>query len=233
MMAASFTFGWKFLPFFSLSGNFFRLRRNYQRMFERLTLRERAGEESDTDLHRAALRGSGEAMATLYRRHGPLVYRFTLRMSQNASIAEEVTQEVFLALLRHTDRFDPGRSALSTWLCSIARNQLSKHFERNMRYQLAGEEEEAFDPPSLEDNPSLLLTRKETVEAVRQGIDMLPVPLKEVLLLCEFEDMTYEQAANILDVPTGTVRSRLHRAKLRLQLLLRPVATAIGKESSR
>ena len=172
-------------------------------------------------------------MATLYRRHGPLVYRFTLRMSQNPSIAEEVTQEVFLALLRHTDRFDPSRSALSTWLCSIARNQLSKYFERNMRYQSVDEDEETFDPPSFEDSPALWLTRKEVVEAVRQGIDTLPVPLKEVLLLCEFEDMTYEQAAYILNVPIGTIRSRLHRAKLRLQPLLRPVATVTGKESPR
>jgi RNA polymerase sigma-70 factor (ECF subfamily) len=201
-------------------------------MFERLTLGERAGGESDTELHRAALRGNGEAMAALYRRHGPLVYRFTLRMSQNASIAEEVTQEVFLALLRHTDRFDPGRSALSTWLCSIARNQLSKYFERNTRYQSV-EEDETFDPPSFEDSPALLLTRKEAVEAVRQGIDTLPVSLKEVLLLCEFEEMTYEQAGAILSIPIGTVRSRLHRAKLRLQPLLRPMASVTGKESSR
>ena len=199
----------------------------------RLTSGERAGGESDTDLHRAALRGDGEAIATLYRRHGPLVYRFTLRMSQDASIAEEVTQEVFLALLRHTDRFDPSRSALSSWLCSIARNQLSKYFERNMRYQSVDSEEETFDPPSLEDSPALWLTRKEAVEAVRQGIDALPVPLKEVLLLCEFEEMTYEQAAYILNVPIGTVRSRLHRAKLRLQVLLRPVTSVTGKESPR
>lgn len=203
-------------------------------MFERLTQRGLSGGESDTELHRAALRGDGDAIAALYRRHGSLVYRFTLRMSQNATVAEEVTQEVFLALLRHTDRFNPARSAMSTWLCSIARNQLSKHYERNMRYQQADEEEEgAFDPPSLEDSPAMLLTRKEAVEAVRQGIDSLPAPLKEVLLLCEFEDMTYEQAAYILNVPIGTVRSRLHRAKLRLQPLLRPVATVTGKESPR
>src|SRR5437899_1361202 len=142
-------------------------------MFERLTrgLGSTSG-ESDTELHRAALRGSGEAMAALYRRHGPLVYRFTLRMSQNASIAEEVTQEVFLALLRHTDRFDPQRgAALSTWLCGIARRQMLKHLERNGRYQATDSEDDIFDLPSPEDSPALWLTRKEAVEAVRQGVD--------------------------------------------------------------
>lgn len=201
-------------------------------MFKRSPSREMTVGESDGELHQAALRGDGEAMAALYRRHGPLVYRFTLRMSQNASVAEEVTQEVFLALLRHADRFDSSRSALSTWLCSIARNQLSKHFERNLRYEPADEEDETFDPPSNEDSPALLLTRKEAVEAVREAIDALPIPLKEVVLLCQFEDMSYEEAACILKIPLGTVRSRLHRAKLRLQTSLRPLACVAGKESS-
>ena len=92
-------------------------------MFERLRRRRLDGELSDEELHRAALAGSGEAMATLYRRHGSLVYRFTLRMSQDAAVAEEITQEVFLALLTQIGRFDAARGALSTWLCGIARRQ--------------------------------------------------------------------------------------------------------------
>ncbi|WP_260703654.1 RNA polymerase sigma factor [Edaphobacter flagellatus] len=198
-------------------------------MFKRLT----RSPESDADLHRAALQGRGEAMAELYRRHGPLVYRFTLRMSQNASIAEEITQETFLALLEHTGRFDPSRGSLSTWLCGIARHQLLKHFERNSRYQSADDEDNTYDPPSPEDTPDQRLTREEAVAAVRDGIDTLPLPLKEVLLLCEIEELSYEQASLILAIPVGTVRSRLHRAKLRLQPLLRPVATTTGKETPR
>ena len=70
-------------------------------------------------------------MAALYRRHGGLVYRFTLRMSRNDAIAEEITQEVFLALLTQIDRFDAQRGSLSTWLCGIARHQLWKHLQRS------------------------------------------------------------------------------------------------------
>src|SRR5215469_9673873 len=99
-------------------------------MFKRLRRRRLDGELSDGELHRAALAGSSDAMAALYRRHGGLVYRFTLQMSRNAAIAEEITQEVFLALLTHIDRFDTDRGALSTWLCGIARRQLWKHLER-------------------------------------------------------------------------------------------------------
>jgi len=100
-------------------------------MFERLRRKRRDGELSDGELHRAALKGSGEAMAAIYRRHGGLIYRFTLQMSRNETVAEEITQEVFLALLTQMDRFDATRGALSTWLCGIARRQLWKYLERS------------------------------------------------------------------------------------------------------
>jgi RNA polymerase sigma-70 factor (ECF subfamily) len=190
-------------------------------MFNRLRRVEPADCPSDTDLHHAVRQGSGEAMAALYRRHGPLVYRFTLRMSQDDAIAEEVTQEVFLALLGSSDRFDPKRAALSTWLCGIARRQLWKRFERNQHYVQIESEDESFDAESADDDPAISLSRKEAVDAVRQGIDELPALLKEVIVLCELEEMTYQQVAVVLGIPVGTVRSRLHRAKARLAPLLR------------
>jgi len=199
-------------------------------MFERLTGARRIDDKSDAELHQAALKGSGEAMAELYRRHGGLVYRFTLRMSQDVSIAEEVTQEVFLALLNQLNRFDPQRAALSTWLCGIARRQLWKHLERRDGDADAVSEDDAPEAESLEDGPATWLMRQEAVTAVRLGIDELPLPLKEVIVLCELEEMTYEQVALILAIPIGTVRSRLHRAKSRLTKLLRADAVSAGME---
>jgi RNA polymerase sigma factor (sigma-70 family) len=191
-------------------------------MFDRLRRRRLDGELSDEELHRAARAGSGEAMAALYRRHGGLVYRFTLRMSGDAAAAEEITQNVFLALLTQIDRFDAGRASLSTWLCGIARRQLWKHLERNdVATDFALDEESAADLPCPGDGPVELLLRREAVEAVRAGIDELPPVLREVVILCAFEEMSYEQAAQVLAVPVGTVRSRLHRAKARLADLLR------------
>jgi RNA polymerase sigma-70 factor, ECF subfamily len=199
-------------------------------MFERLAGRLKIDEKSDSELHKAALEGSGEAMAALYRRHGRLIYRFTLRMSQSSSIAEEVTQEVFLALLSRLDRFDPQRAALSTWLCAIARRQLWKHLERLDTPSAFVDEEEAPEAESCEESPVSWLLRQEAVESVRAGLDELPIPLKEVIVLCEFEELSYEQAAAILEVPIGTVRSRLHRAKARLAMLLRANLVSAGTE---
>ena len=199
-------------------------------MFERLMGGQRSDEQSDAELHKAALKGSGEAMAMLYRRHGGLVYRFTLRMSRDEAIAEEVTQEVFLALLRQLDRFDPEKAALATWLCGIARRQLWKHLER---FNCPGVEgEDAPEVESLDDSPVTWLIRQEAVAAVRQGLDELALPLREVIVLCELEEMSYEQAAQVLTVPIGTVRSRLHRAKARLAALMRGSMAGAGTEKT-
>jgi RNA polymerase sigma-70 factor (ECF subfamily) len=190
-------------------------------MFERDGDGQRSNPDSDTDLHRAVARGSEDAMAALYQRHGGLIYRFSLRISQDPSIAEEVTQDVFLTLLRQSDRFDPSRSQLSTWLCGIARRLIWKQLQRRQRHltiDLPGETEYL---ESLEDEPDVSLSRKEAVEAVQRGLDALPLLLKEVIVLCEFEEMKYEDAAKVVGVPVGTIRSRLHRAKARLGILLR------------
>jgi len=191
-------------------------------MFERLRRTRLNGDLSDEELHRAALKGSGEAMAALYRRHGGLVYRFTLQMSRNDAVAEEITQEVFLALLTQIDRFDAARGSLSTWLCGIARRKLWKHLERSGdadRFDF--DDESATEVISPSDGPAELLLRRETVDAVRAGLEQLPLVLREALILCALEEMTYEEAAQVLAVPVGTVRSRLHRGKAQLAGLLR------------
>jgi RNA polymerase sigma-70 factor (ECF subfamily) len=141
-------------------------------------------------------------------------------MSRNDAVAEEITQEVFLALLTQIDRFDAERGELSTWLCGIARRQLWKHLQRS---NAAGalDEENAAELEFSGDGPAELLLRSEAVAAVRAGMDELPAALREVVILCSLEEMSYEQAAQVLSVPVGTVRSRLHRAKARLAGLLR------------
>jgi len=189
-------------------------------MFERRARDQHADRAGDAELSSAIAQGGEAAIAAAYRRHGGLVYRFSLRLSQDPSIAEEVTQEVFLALLRQPDRFDPSRALLSTWLCGIARRLLWKELERRQRHAPLNRAEDAGEAESPADDPAAALSRKEEVAALQQGIDALPLPLKAVVVLCELEEMSYEDAAQVLEIPVGTVRSRLHRAKARLGLLL-------------
>ena len=185
-------------------------------------LHHRSQQDSDPELLLAAQQGSADAVTTLYHRHGPLLYRFTLRLSRDTAVAEEITQEVFLALIRNTSRYDPQRGAsLSTWLCAIARRQLWRHLERTQRFVPIDSPDEPFDPPSPDDNPAEILSRAEALAALREGLESLPLLLKEVIILCDLEELTYQQVALILDIPIGTVRSRLHRARARLAILLR------------
>jgi len=199
-------------------------------MFERFETREQSGEAPDTELLQAALNGSGDAISALYRRHGSLIYRFTLRISQDPGIAEEVTQEVFLALLNQLDRFDPARGALSTWLCGIARRQLLKHLGKFEDDRTGGGENDAIETESLDDSPMTMLIRQEAVASVWRGLNELPLPLREVIVLCELEEMSYEATATVLAIPIGTVRSRLHRAKARLASQLRNQTLCVETE---
>lgn len=177
--------------------------------------------DCDAALARAAAKGSGDAIVAIYERHGGLIYRFALRLSGDQSMAEEVTQEVFLALIKQAGRFDPARAELATWLCGIARNMIWKQIKTRDRWRSASADEEEGQTLAPEDDPDATLSRKEAVAIVRHGMEALPLPLKEVVVLCEFEELTYERAAAVLGVPVGTVRSRLHRAKARLAQLLR------------
>lgn len=181
-------------------------------------------EPVDSELLRSMLAGDEEALALLYRRRQGNVYRFALQMSGSKSIAEDVTQEVFLFLMREGHVFDPARGSLSAFLLGVARN----HVLRRMRVdQLLtpigedGDDEQAF-PSDSDLRPLDDLARAETVELVRKAVLSLPPKYREVVVLCELQDVSYGEAAEVLGCAIGTVRSRLHRARALLLLKLRP-----------
>jgi RNA polymerase sigma-70 factor (ECF subfamily) len=183
---------------------------------------ERADESSsECELLKGLVKGRDEAMSEIYRRHGGLVYRYSLRLIQDVSLAEEVTQEVFLALLKQAGQFDAERGSLSTWLCGIARRHVWKQLRMRNRHPAMPSDEELDEVESLDEDLCEVLTRQETLLAVERGIETLSADLREVIVLCAFEEMKYEDVAAVLGVPIGTVRSRLHRAKHRLALLLK------------
>ena len=200
---------------------------------------------ADDRLLRRMLAGDEDAFADLYRRKHPAIYRFALHMSGNPALAEDVTQEVFMALIREPGRFDPARGSLGAFLFGIARNHLRKRWERERRLvPIAGDSDELDDVVTLAASsnghgPLLAssfdsLESLDTIGRVRRAISTLPENYREVVVLCELEEMSYEEAAAALGCPVGTVRSRLHRARTILLEKLReapPVrrASALGK----
>jgi RNA polymerase sigma-70 factor (ECF subfamily) len=195
-----------------------------------------APDERDEVLLRRARGGDEASFAELYRRRQAGLYRFALQMSGSESVAEDVTQEVFMALLNEEIRFDPARGALSSYLYGAARNQVLRRLEKERSFvALADEDEEQFGRSNerLHDarrDPLSDLARSEMAETVRQAVLALPVHYREVVVLCELQEMSYAEAACALGCAVGTVRSRLHRARSLLGERLR--AFDEGEESA-
>ena len=167
---------------------------------------------TDDELMKLAVAGNEGAFLALYRRCQAAIYRFCLQMSGSIPVAEEVTQEVFLALIRGSARWDSERGPLQSWLVGVARNQVLRFVERDRRH-LGVEADECPEPVALNDSVLDDLTRSETREAVRQAVLSLPTRYREVVALCDLQEVTYEEAARILGCAVGTVRSRLHRGR--------------------
>lgn len=192
-------------------------------------------ELSDNDLLRQMLAGDEEALAQLYRRRQAVIFRFALQMSGSKSIAEDVTQEVFLFLMRQGHVFDPARGALGSFLLGVARNHVLRRLRvEHLLSPLADDYEEdsvalqpAGDLCPLED-----LTRAETIENVRKAVLSLPPKYREVVVLCELQDVSYVETAEILGCAIGTVRSRLHRARALLLIKLRPAESVEDANSA-
>jgi len=181
---------------------------------------------SDGDLLRLMLAGDEEALALLYRRRQATVYRFALQMCGSKTIAEDVTQEVFLFLMREGHVFDPARGALSSFLLGVARNHVLRRLRVEQLLAPLGDDPDEEVPlhASSDDCPLEDLTRAETIESVRKAVLSLPTKYREVVVLCELQDVSYVETAEILGCAIGTVRSRLHRARALLLEKLRPVA---------
>ena len=176
-----------------------------------------AGEISDGDLLERAAAGDEEAFTSLYRRRQGAVYRFALHMSGRRSVAEEVTQEVFLAVIRDAGKFDSSRGSALSYLYGIARNQVVRRLERDRPYVSLAEELEADAARWTAPEDTLGdLTRNETIESIRQAVLALPSSFREVVVLCDLHEMSYNEAASALGCAVGTVRSRLHRARAML-----------------
>jgi RNA polymerase sigma-70 factor (ECF subfamily) len=172
---------------------------------------------SDEELLRRMMAGDAAAFEMLYDRRQPGVYRFALRMSGSAAIAEDVTQDVFMALMRDGDKFDPSRGTVASYLFGMARHRVLRRIERERSFVSMSEE---IDDDSkldgrlvVEADPIVELERDEMIDTVRQAVLALPPHYREAVVLCNLEEMSYEQAAGIIGCPVGTVRSRLNRAR--------------------
>ena len=191
----------------------------------------------EADLVRRAQSGQAEAYGELVRQYQNRIYNLTYRMCGRAEDAEELAQEVFLKAFEKIHQFR-HRSRFYTWLFRIAKNVTISHCRRNRRVKfisLSGTDENA-DCAIAQDQmaeqaarrnpgPEQAATRKETARKVTDALNELDEEFRIVVVLRDIEDMNYGGIAEVLDLPTGTVKSRLHRAR---NMLREKLADLVG-----
>lgn len=160
----------------------------------------------------SAIAGDQSAQSWLVESYTAPIFRYCYRMLRNTEDAQELTQEVLLRALRNIERFDPNRS-FKTWVFSIARNACID-FHRKKRPTVS----DAVVP--LEDKgplPSEITLQKERAQRLEQALDTLAPLYREVIILYHFEHLKYQEIAETLDVPLGTVMNRIFRARKKLR----------------
>lgn len=149
----------------------------------------------------------------LVRRHQKGLQSFIVRRIGNASDAEELTQQAFVAAAESIATFR-GESALSTWLYGVAMNLVRNHLSREPRRRHRFEDESALDGvASGSAGPQDRLDGKQRLSALEAELQALPSAMRDVLMLVALKELSYEEAAVLLSIPVGTVRSRVSRAR--------------------
>jgi RNA polymerase sigma-70 factor (ECF subfamily) len=172
-------------------------------------------------------------LAAAFDLHRDAVYRFAWRMTGSADAADDITQDVFLSVLRHPGRFDPLRGALRAFLIGIARNLALKRWRDEHRWEDLDDEDGGL-PLEVQLKPDVMLTleRSEIAAIVGQAIHALPPLQREALILVEYEEMSLQDVAKTVESEIGTVKSRLHRARENLRRALAPLKPANAMRST-
>lgn len=174
---------------------------------------------SDSHLWRRAVAGDAEAFGALYARHDRAVRSYCLWRTGDPAAAEDLTSIVFLEAWRHRARTVLSTDTARPLLLGIARNVVHGQWRTRRRHRAAVDRlgRATADRPSHDDDSVERLAAAERLAVVRERLAALPEREREVLVLVALSDLTYVEASAVLGVPVGTVRSRLSRARARLQ----------------
>ncbi len=187
---------------------------------------------SDEQIVESALAGDAEAFGEIVRRWERRIFALSYGMLGREEDARDATQETFIAAFRNLRGFR-GEAKVSSWLHRIAVNQcITRQRRAKVRGETALEDEEerdagAFAAP-VNESPANIAESRERTEIVRRAVNALPVELRQVIVMKEFEELTFQEIAEALDLPLSTVKSRLYTALRQLQMRLRNMASEVA-----
>ena len=173
-----------------------------------------ATQPSDSELARSMRGGDPGAFAELYRRRQRDVYRFALHMTGAPDVAEDVTQEVFMVFMRSDNKFDEAKGSVNAFLLGIARNYVLRRLKKDRSFVPI--DDALGEATDGEAGAGEALTRSEAIMSMHQAVLNLPAHYREAVVLCDLQELSYTEAAEVLGCATGTIRSRLHRGRTML-----------------
>ncbi len=179
----------------------------------------------DSSLVERCLKGEEAAWEELVKTHTRRVYALCYRFTGSDSQSQELSQEVFLRIFRTLKSFRAGEGSLTTWLTKLTRNLLVDHYRRTRQDRMTDSIEDQL--PVLEETQALsartdgMLAGREASEALQAALQRLSPELRETVILRDLEEMEYREIARVLNVPEGTVKSRLNRGRAELARILR------------
>lgn len=159
----------------------------------------------DEDVMLQVRDGAGEMLGVLFDRYQAPLFNFYSKLTGNRTLSEDLVQEVFLRILKYRQSYRPG-TPFRAWIYQIARNARIDHFRKYPR-------EITFEPEMLPPvAPSNSAQEQQEVALLHRALQQLPEEKREILLLCRFQELKYEEIASLLGCELNTVRTRIHRA---------------------
>jgi RNA polymerase sigma-70 factor, ECF subfamily len=188
-------------------------------------------EVPDDTLLEAVEQGDRDAFVTLYRRYRDMVHRFAFQMSGSGAVAEDITQETFLALTSGARRYNANQARFSTYLYGMVRHLTRRRLRRDRVFVTltsTNAEQWKASEPLVEHALVEAASTQHTIERVRRAVLSLPPHYREVVVLCDLHGRSYADAAAVVGCSLGTVRSRLHRSRELLRQKLTPAEHVAG-----
>ena len=181
--------------------------------------------EQEQELLDRCLAGEDSAWEALLRAYTRKIYNLCYRFTGRVEEAEDVTQEVFIKVFQTLKTYQSAQGSFATWLNRVARNHLVDHYRRarkdRVTSSLEDELPEAEQKPSEQMEPTGGVESRERREVLQQALHKLSPDLREAVILRDLHDLDYEEIAQVLNVPQGTVKSRINRGRLELGRVLK------------
>jgi len=184
-----------------------------------------AAVSNGADLIRRCRAGDGTAWEEIVSSYSRRIFNLAYRFTSSVEAAEDLTQEVFIRIYKTLDQYDSKQGDLSNWLMRLARNLIIddyRHRQRNPQNSYADDvEDHSYHLRAIGTSAQKEIERRELCVQVQEGIDKLAPDLRTCVILRDIEELSYKEIVDTLDIPEGTVKSRINRGRIELAKILR------------